>query len=63
VTGSGNYDFTLGINALGLDELVVTGVTNPKSKLESSASLTTLYTVKILQSAPRSTAEIFRAIS
>lgn len=49
-------------DAMGLDEIVVTGVVNPKSKLESSVSVTTLDPKTINQSAPRTTAEIFRTI-
>ena len=62
VTGSGQYDVTLSMDALGLDEIVVTGVVNAKSKLESSISITTLRAADVLQSSPRTTAEIFRTI-
>lgn len=62
VTGSGTYDFALGSDALGLDEIVVTGVVNAKSKLSSSVSITTLKPEGIAQSTPRTTAEIFRTI-
>lgn len=58
----GRYDFTLSIDALGLDEIIVTGVANAKSKIESSVSITTLKPEGIAQSAPRTTAEIFRTI-
>ncbi len=62
IEGSGQVDFTLSMDALGLDEIVVTGVVNSKSKLESSVSITTLKPEGILQSSPRTTAEIFRTI-
>lgn len=62
ITESGQADFTLSSDALGLDEIVVTGVANAKSKLESSVSITTLRPEGILQSSPRTTAEIFRTI-
>ncbi len=62
VESSGQVDFTLSSDALGLDEIIVTGVANAKSKLESSVSITTLKPEGILQSAPRTTAEIFRTI-
>ena len=62
VEKSGQIDITLTMDALGLDEIVVTGVINSKSKLESSVSITTLKPAAILQSAPRTTAEIFRTI-
>lgn len=45
-----------------LDQIIITGVTNPKSRIESSVSVTTLRPSTIQQSAPRSTAEIFRTI-
>lgn len=55
-------NFTMEEDANSLDEVIVTGVTNPKSKIESSVSITTLKPQKIVESAPRSTAEIFRTI-
>ncbi|MEP3390728.1 MAG: TonB-dependent receptor [Reichenbachiella sp.] len=55
-------DFILVDDILELDAVVVTGVVNPKSKLESSVSITTLNAEQISQSAPRTTAEIFRTI-
>ena len=45
-----------------LEEVFVTGVVNPKTKIKSSVSITTLGIRQIEQSAPRSTAEIFRTI-
>jgi outer membrane receptor protein involved in Fe transport len=54
--------FLLEQDALGLEEVVVTGVANAKSKLESSVSISTLKPELIEQSAPRTTAEIFRTI-
>ena len=45
-----------------LEEVFVTGVVNPKTKIKSSVSITTLGVKQIEQSAPRSTAEIFRSI-
>lgn len=55
-------DFNLSLDALGLDEVIVTGVVNKASKLTSSVSITTLKINQIEQSAPRTTAEIFRTI-
>ena len=49
-------------NAQSLDEVIITGVVNPKSKLESSVSISTISAVKIAQSTPRTTSEIFRSI-
>ncbi|WP_281846139.1 TonB-dependent receptor [Olleya namhaensis] len=45
-----------------LDEVIITGVVNPKSRLESSVSVSSIGTKLIEQSAPRSTGEIFRNI-
>lgn len=49
-------------DVLNLKEFVVTGVTNNISKLESSASLTTLDAASITQQNPSNTAELFRTI-
>lgn len=45
-----------------LDDVIITGVVSPKTKIKSSVSITSLDTKQIEQSAPRSTAEIFRTI-
>ena len=50
------------IKTTQLEDVVVTGVVNPKAKIKSSVSITTLDVKQIEQSAPRSTAEIFRSI-
>lgn len=55
-------NITLADDANVLDDVVVTGVVNPKTKIKSSVSITSLDTKQIEQSAPRSTAEIFRTI-
>lgn len=55
-------DFVLTEDAESLDQVIVTGVTNPKSKIESSVSVTTMRPSVIKQSAPRTTGEIFRTI-
>jgi len=55
-------NITLVDDANVLDDVVVTGVVNPKAKIKSSVSITSLDTKQIEQSAPRSTAEIFRTI-
>ena len=49
-------------NAQSLDEIIVTGVVNPKSKIESSVSISTIGIKQIEQSSPRTTGEIFRNI-
>ncbi|MEY8849805.1 TonB-dependent receptor [Psychroserpens sp. XS_ASV72] len=55
-------DFVLSEDSEALDAVIVTGVTNPKSRIESSVSVTTMRPTLIKQSAPRTTAEIFRTI-
>lgn len=50
------------IKTTQLEDVVITGVVNPKAKIKSSVSITTLDVKQIEQSAPRSTAEIFRSI-
>ncbi len=62
VNGNTTLDVKLQDDASNLEEVVVTGVVNPKTKLQSSVSITTLDVKQIEQSAPRSTAEIFRTI-
>ena len=63
VTVSGasvSVNFTMTEDAASLDEIVVTGVVNPKSKLESSVSVSTLDVKLIEQASPRSAGELFR---
>ncbi|WP_151673861.1 TonB-dependent receptor [Patiriisocius marinus] len=65
VTVSGSdvtISFTMVDDAQSLDTVVITGVTNPKSRIESSVSITSLKPSQIAESAPRTTAEIFRTI-
>ena len=65
VTVSGSdvsLNLFLAEDAEALDAVIVTGVINPKSRIESSVSITSLKPSTIQQSAPRTTAEIFRTI-
>ena len=65
VTVSGasvSVNFTMTEDAASLDEIVVTGVVNPKSKLESSVSVSTLDVKLIEQASPRSAGELFRNV-
>jgi len=55
-------DFELKVDVLGLSEIVVTGVVNPASKIQSSVSVSTLNPMEIQEAVPRTTAEIFRSI-
>jgi outer membrane receptor protein involved in Fe transport len=49
-------------DAQSLDQVIVTGVVNPKSKIESSISVSTMDVKSIEQSSPRSAGELFRNI-
>ncbi|KAB1156774.1 TonB-dependent receptor [Flavobacterium luteum] len=64
VTISGNtvQNIAMTEDANVLDDVVVTGVVNPKSRLESSVSVSSIGTKQIEQSAPRTTGEVFRNI-
>ena len=55
-------DFTMQEDAASLDEVVVTGVVNPKSKIESSVSVSTMDVKLIEQASPRSAGELFRNV-
>jgi len=55
-------DITMTEDAQSLDQIVITGVVNPKSKLESSVSVSTIGIQRIEQAAPRSAGELFRNI-
>ncbi|PKB00542.1 LOW QUALITY PROTEIN: outer membrane receptor protein involved in Fe transport [Flavobacteriaceae bacterium MAR_2009_75] len=55
-------NFSMQEDAESLDEVVITGVVNPKSKLESSISVSTMGTKRIENAAPRSAGELFRNI-
>ncbi len=62
ISGATKLDFQMQDDSKALEEVVVTGVVNPRAKLKSSVSITTLDVKQVEQSAPRSTAEIFRTI-
>ncbi|MFT5915755.1 MAG: iron complex outermembrane receptor protein, partial [Bacteroidia bacterium] len=55
-------DFILSEDQLGLDELIVTGVFNQKSKLESSVAITTIRPDMIRQRLPRGTGDLLNAV-
>ncbi|KJD32442.1 hypothetical protein PK35_09500 [Tamlana nanhaiensis] len=65
VTVSG-ADVTVNIimaeDAQSLDQVVVTGVVNPKSKIESSVSVSSMDVELIEQASPRSAGELFRNV-
>jgi outer membrane receptor protein involved in Fe transport len=62
INGSTVQNITLIEDANVLDDVIITGVINPRTKIKSSVSITSMNTKEIEQSAPRSTAEIFRTI-
>lgn len=55
-------DFELRSDVLGMDDVIVTGVVNEKTKIESSISISTVDAEKVSNSVPRNTTEIFRSI-
>lgn len=62
VSGATNMNFVLSIDQLGLDEVIVTGVFNEKSKLESSVAITTMNPTLIKQRLPRGTGDLLNAV-
>jgi outer membrane receptor protein involved in Fe transport len=57
-----NVDFELSADLIGLDQIVVTGVVNQKSALESSINVNTMRPKAIEEFGAVTTAEIFKAI-
>ena len=62
VNGDLKLEIIIKENAQSLDEIIVTGVVNPRSKLESSVSVSTVGVQQIAQASPRSAGELFRSI-
>ena len=64
LTAAGLSDVVISLasDALSLTDVTVTGVSNPRSRLSSSVSTSTLRSDDISKSAARTTAEIFRSI-
>lgn len=62
INGNTVLNISLLEDANVLDDVVITGVVNPKSRLESSVSVSSIGIKQIEQSAPRSTGEVFRNI-
>lgn len=62
INGNLTVNFVLQDDATALEDVIVTGVINPRSKVKSSVSITSLDVKQIEQAAPRTTAEIFRTI-
>ncbi|XCF06687.1 TonB-dependent receptor [Tamlana crocina] len=57
-----SVNVTMKEDTQSLDQVVVTGVVNPKSKIESSVSVSTMDVKLIEQASPRSSGELFRNI-
>src|SRR5262249_54839028 len=55
-------DFTLRLDLLSMEQMVVTGTTAPESKMESTNSISTLSSDEVQQAAPRSTTEYLRRV-
>ena len=55
-------DFSLKIDLLAMEEIVVTGTNTPETKIESSNSISTLDSETIQEAAPRSTTEYLRRV-
>lgn len=55
-------NFVLAEDLLSLDQVVVTGVQNNKTKLQSSVAITTISAKKISEVAPRSAADLLKAV-
>jgi outer membrane receptor protein involved in Fe transport len=62
VNGNTKLEIVLEEDSTQLQDVVVTGVLNPKSKLESSVSVSSVNSKQIEEAAPRVTAEVFRSI-
>ena len=62
INGDVKLDIVLDDDSTQLQDVVVTGVLNPKSKLESSVSVSSVNSKQIEEAAPRVTAEVFRSI-
>ena len=55
-------DFTLAVDPLKLEAVVVTGTETPRTKLETSNATTVLSAADLIQAAPRSTTEALRYV-
>ncbi|TRX38594.1 TonB-dependent receptor [Flavobacterium sp. ZT3R18] len=62
VNGNTTQNISIDEDANQLNDVIITGVVSPRTKIKSSVSVTSLGARQIEQAAPRSTAEIFRSI-
>lgn len=56
------HDFTLPLDALNMQEIIVTGTRNPQTKLESSVAITTANATQISERAVRSAADLLQIV-
>jgi iron complex outermembrane receptor protein len=57
-----SQDFSLKIDLLALEEIVVTGTSTPEKKIESSSAISTLNIEEVREAAPRSSTEYLRRV-
>lgn len=62
VNGNTTTSFELAEDALSMNEVIVTGTFDPRTKLESSVAITTLNPVSIQQRAPRGTGDLLQSV-
>jgi outer membrane cobalamin receptor len=60
--GTVTADFTLEVDALNLEALVVTGTATETRKVEATYSVTNLSDIQITEKAPQSTAELLEVV-
>ena len=56
------HDFSLSLDLLAMEQVIVTGTTAPETKIESSGSISTLSGEEVRESFPRSTTEYLRRV-
>jgi len=61
-SGTVTVNFTLGKDILNMSSVVVTGMANPKEKLESSVAVTTVSTPELRELSPPSSAELLKIV-
>ncbi|MFQ5747786.1 MAG: TonB-dependent receptor [Gemmatimonadota bacterium] len=57
-----SQSFTLAVDPLGMETVVVTATRTPTSKLESSTAITTMSSREIEEAEPRSTADLLKSV-
>lgn len=62
VEGANTINFVLDVDLMGLDEVIVTGNSNPKTKLQSSVAITTINSKTISEYSAPTTANVLQSI-